>query len=116
MSAYLDNPPTVAWSHSDRLADFYELPTDGKEMHEALGWLLQHYESVVLWMGVESEDGTELYLTASPPQQEAVVDRLTKYADDVSVFEAGMTVEGGDQSGLSRLPSARKPAMQRVEK
>lgn len=92
--SFLDNPPTVAWSHSDSLADFYELPTDGKEMHEALGWLLRHYPSVVLWMGVESEDGTELYLTASPSQKAEIVERLKIYEDDLSVFEAGATAVG----------------------
>lgn len=94
MSVVLDNPPTVAWSHSDRLADFYELPTDGKEMHEALGWLLRHYPNVVLWMGVESEDGTELYLTASPSRKAEVVERLKVYEDDVSLFEAGAIAVG----------------------
>lgn len=81
MSNVLDNPSSVSWSHSDSLVDFYELPSDGGEMHEALGWLLQHYESVKLWMGSESEDGTELYLTCLPTRKEEVVNRLALYED-----------------------------------
>lgn len=98
VSAYLDNPPTVAWSHSDSTADFYELPTDGKEMHEVLGWLLQRYESVKLWIGVESEDGAELYLTASPSRRADVVERLKIYEDDVSILGAGLP-------GGSKMPA-----------
>lgn len=94
MSAILDNPPSVAWSHSDSTADFYELPTDGKEMHEALGWLLPHYDSVKLWMGLESEEGTELYLTASPSRKADVVEKLRVYEDDLSGFEAGIKIVG----------------------
>ena len=94
VSAFLVNPSSVAWSHSDRLADFYELPTDGREMHEALGWLLQYYDNVILWMGLEREEGTELYLTASPPQQAEVVEKLKVYEDDLSIFEAGSAAVG----------------------
>ena len=67
------------------MADFYELPTDGQEMHEALGWLLQHYTSVKLWMGVERDDGTALLFTASPSKKADVVDRLQVYEEE-SVF------------------------------
>ena len=87
MPELLDNPQTVIWSHSHRQADFYELPTDGSEMHEVLAWLLQHYQAVKLWMGVESEDGAELYLTCSPSLKEEVVNRLQVLEDDLSVFE-----------------------------
>jgi hypothetical protein len=82
----LDNPQTVVWSHSDRQADFYELPTDGRAMHEALAWLLRHYELVKLWMGVETAEGAELYLTCSPVQA-ALVERLCQYEDEPSIFE-----------------------------
>ena len=64
------------------------MPTDGIEMHEALGWLLKHYEGVKLWMGVESEEGAELYLTCSPSSREAVVHKLQVYDDEQSLFEA----------------------------
>ena len=87
MSALLDNPSSVTWSHSDRQADFYELPTDGADLHEALGWLLRHYDAVKLWMGVETEDGAELYLICMPPQLEAVVQRLRVSEDEVSIFD-----------------------------
>ena len=87
MSALLDNPASVTWSHSDRQADFYELPTDGGDLHEALGWLLRYYDTVKLWMGVETEDGAELYLTCTPPQLEAVVQRLRISEDGVSIFD-----------------------------
>lgn len=86
MSIPLDNPATVVWSHSDRQADFYELPTDGRAMHEALAWLLSHYESVKLWMGVETAEGAELFLTCSPAQA-ALVEQLRQYEDEPSVFE-----------------------------
>jgi hypothetical protein len=52
-------------------------------MHDALGWLLPHYKSVKLWMGLESEEGTELYLTASPSRKAEVVERLKVYQDEV---------------------------------
>lgn len=87
MPAYLDNPKTVSWSHSDRTADFYELPTDGAEMQEALHWLLQRYDTAKLWMGVETGDGVELFLTCFPSRRDAVVDRLRVYDDEFSVFE-----------------------------
>lgn len=96
MQELLDNPPTVIWSHSDRQADFYELPTDGCEIHEVLGWLLQHYEAVKLWMGAETEDGAELYLTCCPSKREAVVNRLQVAADDFSVFESSVTAVVGE--------------------
>lgn len=82
----LDNPNTVVWSHSDRQADFYELPTDGAAMNEALSWLLKHYEEVKLWMGLETPDGAELYLTCAPAQ-EAIVAQLRQYEDAPSIFE-----------------------------
>lgn len=78
----LDNPRTVVWSHSNRQSDFYELPTDGAQMYEALEWLLRYYGSVKLWMGLESGAGAELYLTCSPSQRTAVVDRLALYEED----------------------------------
>ena len=87
VSTPLDNPATVAWSHSDRQADFYELPTDGHAMNEALAWLLPHYESVKLWMGVETAEGAELFLTCAPAQP-ALVAQLRQYEDEPSVFEA----------------------------
>jgi hypothetical protein len=86
VSLSLDNPQSVVWSHSDRQADFYELPTDGSAMHEALGWLLTHYEGVKLWMGVENPEGTELFFTCSPAQS-AVVEQLRQYEDTPSFFE-----------------------------
>lgn len=95
MPEFLDNPKTVVWSHSDRQADFYELPTDGSEMHRSIGWLLQHYEAVKLWMGAETEDGAELYLTCAPSKQEEVVNRLRVFDDDYSVFESPAVVEEG---------------------
>lgn len=94
MPAILDNPPSVAWSHSDSTADFYELPTDGRDMHEALAWLLPYYDSVKLWMGLESEEGTELYLTASPSRKSEIVERLRVYEDVLSGFEAGAKISG----------------------
>jgi len=57
-------------------------------MHEALGWLLQHYKSVKLWMGLESDDGVELYLIATPTQKEQVVERLFVEEDHFELFEA----------------------------
>jgi len=87
VSANFDNPPSVIWSHSDSRADFYELPTDGKEMHEALGWLLEYYDSVKLWMGLESSEGAELFLTASPSKESEVVKRLRIYDDPLDVFD-----------------------------
>ena len=82
----MDNPHTVVWSHSDRQADFYELPTDGSAMHESLSWLLRHYGEVKLWMGVENEEGAELYLTCVPAQA-ALVEQLKQYEDEPSIFE-----------------------------
>lgn len=94
MAELLDNPSTVVWSHSNRQADFYELPTDGEAMHEALGWLLQQYKSVKLWMGVETEDGAEIYLTCSPSLHEEVVTKLTVYQDNESIFELAVESTG----------------------
>ena len=88
MPELLDNPTSVIWSHSNRQSDFFELPTDGAEMHEALGWLLKYYKGVKLWMGVESEEGAELYLTCSPSSREAVVNKLQVFDDEQSIFEA----------------------------
>jgi len=88
----LDNPKTVSWSHSDSTADFYELPTEGSEMQEALSWLLEHYESAKLWMGLETEDGVELFLTCFPSRKEAVVNLLTVYDDELSIFEGSAAV------------------------
>lgn len=82
----MNNPNTVVWSHSDRQADFYELPTDGRAMHEALTWLLRHYEASKLWMGVEAEEGAELFLTCMPAQP-PLVESLTVYEDAPSIFE-----------------------------
>jgi len=61
-------------------------------MHEALGWLLPHYKEVKLWMGLENEDGAELYLTGSPSQSEAVVAKLKVYDDALSIFESPIAV------------------------
>lgn len=94
----LDNPTTVIWSHSNRQADFYELPTDGREMHATIGWLLKHYETVTLWMGLETEDGAELYLTCSPTQPAEVVARLNVMDRDYSVFDAPAPVVAGVDS------------------
>ncbi|MEO0509377.1 MAG: hypothetical protein AAF065_05930 [Verrucomicrobiota bacterium] len=87
MTQHLNNPPSISWSHSDSTADFYELPTDGKEIHQALDWLLQHYESVKLWMGVESCDGAELFLSAFPSKKEEVVSRLAAHAEQLEIFD-----------------------------
>jgi len=95
VSDILNNPTTVVWSHSNRQADFYELSTNGHEMHESIGWLLQHYESVNLWVGLESEDGAELFLTCSPSQPEAVVARLQLANRDYSIFDAPVAVAVG---------------------
>ena len=86
MPAPLDNPQTVVWSHSDRQADFYELPTDGRAMNEALTWLLNHYQEVKLWMGVETAEGAELFLICAPAQA-ALVEQLMRYEDAPSIFE-----------------------------
>lgn len=90
MSALLDNPKTVLWSHSDSTADFYELPTDGADMQESLAWLLKHYESVKLWMGLEDEAGVELFITCAPSRKEAVVNLLqvSDDGDGFSIFDA----------------------------
>jgi len=88
VSESLDNPKTVIWSHSNRQSDFYELPTDGADMHEALGWLLQNYPSAKLWMGLETEDGAEIYLSCSPSKVEEVVNKLQAVDNDFSVFDA----------------------------
>ncbi|HBR92842.1 hypothetical protein QEH52_15440 [Coraliomargarita sp. SDUM461003] len=82
----MDNPSAVIWSHSDHQVDFYELPTDGAAMHLALGWLLQHYSEVKLWMGVENSEGAELYLTCAPAQA-ALVEQLQVFEDEPSIFE-----------------------------
>lgn len=103
MSEILDNPRSVAWSHSHSVADFYELPTDGQEMHEALGWLLQHYESVKFWMGLEREDGTEFLLIAKPPKQIEVVERLKVYEDELSIFESENRPSGPSESKACTL-------------
>ena len=95
MPETLNNPATVIWSHSNRQADFYELSTDGAEMHQCIGWLLQHYESVTLWMGLESEDGAELFLTCTPSQPQAVVARLDVRDRDYSIFDAPTPVVVG---------------------
>lgn len=87
--APLDNPNTVVWSHSDRQADFFELPTDGREMNEALAWLLGHYSEVKLWMGVETEEGAELLLTCAPAKPK-LVEGLKVY-DEAPAFFAEMT-------------------------
>ena len=87
MSEPLDNPKTVIWSHSDRQADFYELPTDGAEMNQALTWLLQHYTEIKLWMGLETEEGAELYLTCSPTKVNTIVQNLRMYDEQQSLFE-----------------------------
>ena len=55
-------------------------------MHEALGWLLQHYREVKLWMGVESPEGAELFLTCEPAQA-SLVEQLRQYEDEPSIFE-----------------------------
>ncbi|MGJ8652217.1 MAG: hypothetical protein ACSHX8_02985 [Opitutaceae bacterium] len=88
MPSLLDNPQTVIWSHSDSTADFFELPTEGAQMHEALGWLLQHYKSAKLWIGLESEDGVELFVTCTPSRKEEVVNLLQVFDEEFSIFEA----------------------------
>jgi hypothetical protein len=65
-------------------------------MHEALGWLLPHYDSVKLWMGLESEEGTELYLTASPSRKAEVVERLKVYEEDLSLFDQAEAAACGE--------------------
>jgi hypothetical protein len=96
VSDSLNNPATVIWSHSNRQADFYELATDGAEMHESIGWLLQYYESVSLWMGLETEDGAELYLICSPSKPEEVVARLNLTDRDYSIFDAPVSTAVGE--------------------
>lgn len=96
MPTLLDNPKTVSWSHSDSTADFYELPTDGTEMQQALTWLLGHYEGVKLWMGLETEDGVELFLTCTPSRRDAVVNLLKVYEDEFSIFEAAASAAVGE--------------------
>ncbi len=61
-------------------------------MQEALSWLLEHYESAKLWMGLETEDGVELFLTCFPSRKEAVVNLLTVYDDELSIFEGSAAV------------------------
>jgi hypothetical protein len=65
-------------------------------MHEALGWLLKHYASVTLWMGLETEDGAELYLTCSPASQQSVVDRLNVVDRNDSIFDALVPLVSGE--------------------
>ena len=55
-------------------------------MHEALGWLLQHYTGVKLWMGLETSEGAELFLTCAPAQA-ALVEQLKVFEDEPSIFE-----------------------------
>lgn len=61
-------------------------------MHEALGWLMLHYGNVKLWMGLETEDGAELYLTCRPSKTEEIVHRLKVYDDGISLFEDAIAV------------------------
>ncbi len=56
-------------------------------MHEALGWLLQYYKGIKLWMGVETDEGAEIYLTCSPSQRETVVNCLKVYEEELTLFE-----------------------------
>lgn len=100
MSESLDNPKTVIWSHSDRQADFYELPTDGGEMNQALNWLLRHYDEIKLWMGVETEQGAELYLTCMPTKRATLVASLRVYRERDSMFEAVADAPPSDELGL----------------
>lgn len=65
-------------------------------MHQSIGWLLKHYETVTLWMGLESEDGAELFLTCTPSQPEAVVARLDVRDRDYSIFDAPTPVVVGE--------------------
>ena len=65
-------------------------------MHEALGWLVDYYDEVDLWIGLESDDGAELYLICMPAREEDVVKRLTIYEDqfDHIVDETEQTAVG----------------------
>jgi len=81
-----NNPNTVVWSHSDHQADFFELPTDGKDMHEALAWLLNYYGEVKLWMGVENDEGAELLLTCTPANP-ILVESLSVFEEMPAFFE-----------------------------
>lgn len=65
-------------------------------MHQSIGWLLQHYEAVALWMGLESEDGAELFLNCTPSQPVAVVARLNVRDRDYSIFDAPTPVVVGE--------------------
>jgi hypothetical protein len=65
-------------------------------MHESIGWLLKHYEVVTLWMGMETEDGAELFLTCSPSQPGAVVARLDVRDRNYSIFDAPTPVVVGE--------------------
>lgn len=42
-------------------------------------------------MGLEDEDGVELFLTCFPSRKEAVVNLLKVYEDELSVFETTTT-------------------------
>jgi len=59
-------------------------------MHQALGWLLKQYGGVKLWMGLETEEGAELFLTCVPSKRADVVNRLRVYdeEDEFSMFQA----------------------------
>ena len=61
-------------------------------MHQAIGWLLEQYGSVKLWMGLETSDEAELYLTCSPSQSKSVVSKLKVYDDALSIFETPIAV------------------------
>jgi hypothetical protein len=55
-------------------------------MHEALGWLLDHYQEAKLWMGLETSEGAELFLTCVPAQA-ALIAQLALFDDEPSIFE-----------------------------
>jgi hypothetical protein len=57
---------------------------------------LNHYTSVTLWMGLETEDGAELFLTCSPASQQSVVDRLNVVDRDDSIFDALVPLVSGE--------------------
>ncbi|MEN8791634.1 MAG: hypothetical protein ABF322_05700 [Lentimonas sp.] len=75
-------------------------------MEDALAWLLKHYKSAKLWMGLEAEGGVELFLTCFPSRKEAVVNLLKVYEDDLSIFESSTSSAAVGESlvvGLSLM-------------
>ncbi len=81
MEKFIQNPETVVWSHSNRLSDFYEVPTAATELKEVIDWLTTHYSSANLWIGQEGDDGTSLYFNCTPPQPQLIAQLQTVERD-----------------------------------